>query len=376
MLSTYIMNLFSPSLQTPNRYLDSRKPIGQFIRAMIRTIVALIGLGVLVALIQPVANRITALLLALACLLLGAFVGFLFGIPRVLQADGGPGTPTPPATNSPTALTNYRQEVNTNLEQISDWLTKIIVGLGLVNLYKIPDLLRDTSELIAEGMASPKDISSATVFANALILYFPVLGFLVGYLITRIFLSGVFRLTDTQGLMDNPQDIGLNAGEEITLSDVVKSLFKVVSANLATPDPVPTSAAQANAVPTLLPKRILWVDDKPVNNVIERGTLGKAGIDVVAVESTVDALSELTKSAFDLVISDMGRIENGTFNATAGIDLIKQLKTGSFPNLRMILYTSKEGFDQYNTQARQAGADDVVYSPRILMKSIGLIETA
>ena len=156
-------------------------------------IFVLIAFGMLIVFNQPVANPVTSLLLALACLFLGALVGFLFGIPRVLQADGGPGTPASSATTAPTVPNDYRQQVNTNLEQISDWLTKIIVGLGLVNLYKIPDLLRDTSELIAEGMASPKNIHSATVFANALILYFPVLGFLAGYLITRIFLSGVFR---------------------------------------------------------------------------------------------------------------------------------------------------------------------------------------
>ena len=366
---------------------------------MMWTIVALIMIGLLVVVGQPIADRIVSLLLALACLLLGAFAGFLFGIPRVLQADSGPGTSTLSATGSQPAPNNpppYQQQVNTNLEQISDWLTKIIVGLGLVNLYKIPDILRDTSELIARGIASPTknttvksalnaintNIGTATIFANAIILYFPVLGFLVGYLITRIFLSGVFRVADTGGLTVSLQDVGLDAGATsntggtIALTDVIKNLVNVVSTSLApSADTPPPSVAQATAAAAPLPKRILWVDDTPANNGIEREALSKANIEVVAAESTEQALNLLSTSTFDLIITDMGHPENGTFNPTAGISLIQQLRADNSKGIRIIVYTSKKGFDQYNAQARSAGANDVVYGSRILMKSIGLTET-
>src|SRR5262245_8259356 len=49
-------------------------------------------------------------LLAGAAALVGALLGFLFGIPRTLQAD-------------PSHPEEGRSTVNTNLEQISDWLT-------------------------------------------------------------------------------------------------------------------------------------------------------------------------------------------------------------------------------------------------------------
>lgn len=385
-------------LQTLNKYLDPNTPIGRFIRVMMWTIVGSIAIGLLMVVIQPIANRITSLLLALACLLLGAFIGFLFGIPRVLQADGGPGATTPSTTNpqtTPNESNAYQQQVNTNLEQISDWLTKIIVGLGLVNLYRIPELLRDTSELIARGIVLPNEATTAknsvetlnasigtvTIFANAILLYFPVLGFLVGYLITRIFLSGVFRVADTGGLMVNKQDVGLdvnvgpNAGGTIALTDVVKNLVNVVSTNLTTPIPTPGPVVETSRASTPIPKRILWADDTPTNNIIEREALTKAGIDVVAVDSTEQALTQLSSgSAFDLVISDLGRPENGMFNPIAGINLIQQIRAGNSKNIRIIIYTSKKGFDQYNAQARQAGANDVVYGSRILMKSIGLAE--
>src|SRR5579864_2469151 len=56
----------------------------------------------------------------LSCLSIGAAVGFLFGIPKVLQGDG--------KILSGTAAA-YRQRVNTNLEEISDWLTIMAVLL-------------------------------------------------------------------------------------------------------------------------------------------------------------------------------------------------------------------------------------------------------
>ena len=49
----------------------------------------------------------------------GAFSGFLFGIPRVLQSD------------HLASQESSRVLSNSNLEQISDWLTKILVGVGL-----------------------------------------------------------------------------------------------------------------------------------------------------------------------------------------------------------------------------------------------------
>src|ERR1700730_13401118 len=66
---------------------------------------------------------VIATLCSSACMALGWAVGFLFGVPRVGS--------TPASTR-----------INTNLEQISDWLTKILVGVGLTQLHKLPTALR------------------------------------------------------------------------------------------------------------------------------------------------------------------------------------------------------------------------------------------
>ena len=71
----------------------------------------------------------SGLFLAGASTLVGSIIGFLFGVP---VRERNPGVD---ATGAGNRTIGYRP--NTNLEQISDWLTKIIVGIGLVQFPKI-----------------------------------------------------------------------------------------------------------------------------------------------------------------------------------------------------------------------------------------------
>ena len=54
-------------------------------------------------------------------------------------------------------------------------------------------------------------------------------------------------------------------------------------------------------------KLVLWVDDRPDNNVIERQSMSAYNIDFVLARSTGQALAELKKQQFSVIISDMGR---------------------------------------------------------------------
>src|SRR5258708_2722865 len=76
---------------------------------------------------NPLQSLAIGLLVAGAALAAGILIGFLFGIPRTLQREGTNGAA---GANS----TAEAYGVNTTLEQISDWLTKIIVGVGLLPL--------------------------------------------------------------------------------------------------------------------------------------------------------------------------------------------------------------------------------------------------
>jgi hypothetical protein len=124
----------------------------------------------------------------------GFLVGFLFGIPRVLQ-----GNDVSSSSKEKSPRQGYAQRVNTNLEQISDWLTKIIVGLGLVQLRKIPQNLHDAATWMARGFTpAGGDIGQAASFSTSVIILFSVTGFVGGYLVTRIFIAGAFRRADTE----------------------------------------------------------------------------------------------------------------------------------------------------------------------------------
>ena len=132
-------------------------------------------------------NWLAALLWAGACSSVGWALGFVFGIPRTLSAT------TPPDTGErnqgDTAGPARRTATNTNLEQISDWLTKIIVGVTLVQLGPTVGFLDNCARVIAESLGGNEQKS----FALALMLYFSITGFLGSYLLTRLYLQPAFN---------------------------------------------------------------------------------------------------------------------------------------------------------------------------------------
>jgi len=126
-----------------------------------------------------------------------AFVfGFLFGIPKALQTTSKtPASGTPDAaraTSETTSSDTGHLKVNTNLEEISDWLTKILVGATLTQLIKIPGAIRNAAEFMASGAGG----IGSTPFAAAILLYFSAVGFFAGYVMTRMFFSLAFSRYD------------------------------------------------------------------------------------------------------------------------------------------------------------------------------------
>ena len=137
----------------------------------------------------------SVLLWCVSCLAVGATVGFLFGIPRagLHRADPAPakeaGSTTVKSASGERDIEVGRP--NTNLEEVSDWLTKIIVGLALVNLDTIETRVMAISRNAAAAIHL-KSTDAAVSTASALIVGFAVIGFLSGYLYTRLFLQGAF----------------------------------------------------------------------------------------------------------------------------------------------------------------------------------------
>jgi hypothetical protein len=113
--------------------------------------------------------------------LAGAIVGLVFAIPKVLSNDASLGAQQP---NSAKIL-----QENTNLFQISEWLTKTIVGAGLVEMKSIPSFVLKVAGKMAEGAAIKGDIAGARSFCAGIIVFSISFGFIVGYLITRLVIN-------------------------------------------------------------------------------------------------------------------------------------------------------------------------------------------
>jgi hypothetical protein len=131
-----------------------------------------------------------ALLIAGAALAIGVLIGFLFGIPRTLQQE----RQSQPAT-AQQGPSGQSLGVNTNLEQISDWLTKIIVGVGLVQLTKLPAKFQQFADYLSTAFGT-SGVPSAIV--ASIILYFGILGFLLGYIWARLYLTREFSRAERE----------------------------------------------------------------------------------------------------------------------------------------------------------------------------------
>jgi hypothetical protein len=140
-------------------------------------------------------------LVAAAATLVGALLGFLFGLPRgsaePASAVVAPVLP-PPAGGQPAAAAEAPKRrlgvVNNNLLEISDWLTKIIIGAGLVGL---KDLIRWLGT-VGEGIGGGVEFTGALarVFGCSIIVFFFAWGFLFVYIQTRTIISFIFSSMD------------------------------------------------------------------------------------------------------------------------------------------------------------------------------------
>lgn len=341
---------------------------------------------------QQVGDKITAMLWALACLASGGIVGFLFGIPRVLQdnngaaivgANGGAaGAGNPPVnpeaggggTAARASQPFYRMQVNTNLEQISDWLTKIIVGVGLIELRRLPEFLENLSRFFAKGLST--DPALTQTIASAIIVYFVIVGFIGGYLMTRIYLAQAFSRADW-----GTQNTVMVGGQELTFEEVSEQQRKQLTDLQEQVIKVQTEGAASLSNETIEEKvvsgkrtkvkSILWVDDNPKNNSLHVQRLNELGIEVVLALSTADALEKLKSRTFDRIISDMGRYEANGYVEKAGIELVRAVRKFD-QNTPILIFCSTKGVVNHKDEAIEAGANEITSSSTVLMKALQL----
>jgi CheY-like chemotaxis protein len=95
---------------------------------------------------------------------------------------------------------------------------------------------------------------------------------------------------------------------------------------------------------------VLWVDDRPDNNIYERQALEALGINFVLAISTEDALKKIARQRFDAIISDMGRPPD----SHAGYTLLDKLRS-SGNQTPFVIYASSRN-PEHVEESRRHGA--------------------
>ena len=156
-------------------------------------VVGILASGVVLAAVANDPNEqkymavaVVNLILFAASAAVGCFLGFLFGMPRARISD---------LTNSPnsanavdnTSLSKVtvgtRFLANSNFIKVSDWITTIIVGLGLANLSEIVPALERLGSALSGPLGS-KEYGGAV--GISVLLIGSIAGFILCYLWTVI----------------------------------------------------------------------------------------------------------------------------------------------------------------------------------------------
>ena len=131
----------------------------------------------------------TLLMLALACMTTGAFVGFLFGLPKRTRYSDKNNLKLNPDEDT--------LQPNTNLQEVSDWLTKIIIGVGLIQFNQIYQGLDTLAVKIGSSIQGIQTYDYS-MFALAIIIFYIIIGFIGGYLGTVIKITSELSKADKE----------------------------------------------------------------------------------------------------------------------------------------------------------------------------------
>lgn len=345
--------------------------------------ILLAGIGCLFygALISKEYHLAPSLMWAFGSGVTGAMLGFIFAIPRTKSlTEEGANDKTNKEPEQSTvrgfegeanSRGTVKGEINSNLVEVSDWLTKIIVGVGLVELKSLPDKLERLAIYISPSLGFTDNTVGGPV-VQGITLFFSVHGFLSGYLLTRIYLSIIIILSDHQVTGVN---IELPGGNKVQIDDAIQQLQTSVKdlQKYVVEKEKDRKQGQQMTEPTISKfgerYRILWVDDHPSTNSLLVARLYEDDVAVKQVASTSEALLELKGQRFDAVITDMRRDKDGD---TAGLDLTRVIKK-EWGKLPVLIYCRSKYAHRYHAEARDAEATIITASQTILLAELANI---
>ncbi len=150
---------------------------------------------------------------------------------------------------------------------------------------------------------------------------------------------------------------GSEAQEATSVMDQIKDIAGIAN-QIVTP----------RSIRRLSDANVLWVDDRPQNNVYERGALEALGVGFTISLSTDDAIAKLRSKTFDVIISDMGRPPD----QRAGYTLLDQLRASG--NQTPFVIYAGSNLPEHKAMAREHGAQGSTNRPQELFQLVvGLI---
>jgi len=127
----------------------------------------------------------------------------------------------------------------------------------------------------------------------------------------------------------------------------------------------------ASRIRPLAGKKILWVDDHPENNSYESNLFVRLGARINVARSTREAIGQLDHGKYDLLITDIHRVEDDVEKPTAGYTLIAKTETRD-PYTPSVIYTSNiERVDPIESAPASGVADDPRALADLVVKLIG-----
>lgn len=111
-------------------------------------------------------------------------------------------------------------------------------------------------------------------------------------------------------------------------------------------------------------RRILWVDDRPDNNLYERRRMEMLGVTFTLAKSTDEAMSLLESEEYGIIISDMGRREG----PTEGYTLLERLR--KIRNQTPFLIYAGSSAEKHKREALARGAQGSTNDPNDLIEMV------
>jgi CheY-like chemotaxis protein len=109
---------------------------------------------------------------------------------------------------------------------------------------------------------------------------------------------------------------------------------------------------------------VLWVDDRPNNNINERHSLEALGVSFVIATSTDEAIEKLNQQSFDAIISDMGRPPD----PQVGYTLLDKLRSAGI-RTPFIIYAGSRT-PEHQAESRRRGAVGCTNRPSELFEMV------